>query len=287
MRTYTYRCTLKPTVSTVYSLTQVYQGRVLPFGPDHGPSNIHKSCDVSDQTATYSGDRHQSISGRLAHRVDVCSDPIREYPENTSLLNNLGFLINEKKSQLTPTQNLVFLGMELDTRKGIVMPSQGRVDWVIEMSLSFSLTPPCDNTSDNELGRYDVLHERDNSLGSPQCTPSPAELNYRNEKCNEGTGFRPHRPKRKKITWSCEGANPGDFGPSDQCMHAVTSLVDTNVQSETRSTIAPPKSENNGDIGCLSSGVGGRTAWTGQPRGCGHCRKPGTIPTGWNYRQYV
>jgi hypothetical protein len=43
-----------------------------------------------------------------------------------TLLQSLGFLINLKKSVLTPTQCLVFLGMELNTITGVIRPSQKR-----------------------------------------------------------------------------------------------------------------------------------------------------------------
>ena len=54
-----------------------------------------------------------------------------------SLCRTLGIVINEKKSDLMPSQTVKYLGMTIDTEAGKVFPSLGRVEKFLTVAESF------------------------------------------------------------------------------------------------------------------------------------------------------
>ena len=56
------------------------------------------------------------------------------------LISSLGLIINEKKSDLIPVQNCVFIGMEFLTHKNIVRVSWDRVQDILNLVLWFKIS---------------------------------------------------------------------------------------------------------------------------------------------------
>ena len=47
-----------------------------------------------------------------------------------SCVQEIGFLLNEEKSDMVPTQFLSFLGSSLDLVRALSRPSGDRIDWL-------------------------------------------------------------------------------------------------------------------------------------------------------------
>ena len=65
-------------------------------------------------------------------------------------LQDLGFLVNHRKSQLSPSRDVVFLGMQLDTSVGLVRPSLRRCHLIMTTALEVAA---CRQTSVRRLMR--------------------------------------------------------------------------------------------------------------------------------------
>ena len=106
---------------------QAYQFRALSFGPTVAPRVFTK---VTSVVAAHL--RKQSI--RLATYLDdwlVLNQILRMLWRDRfivlSLLFRLGFIINKAKSSLVPSQNLTYIGGHFKLARGLVFPTQERV----------------------------------------------------------------------------------------------------------------------------------------------------------------
>lgn len=106
---------------------RAFQFTALPFGPKVSPRVFTKIVAV---VAGYL--RMQNL--RLAVYLDdwfllnmVKSLLMQDKKIALDLLTRLGFLINTEKSQLQPTQQIVYIGGLFDLRKGIVLPPPDRI----------------------------------------------------------------------------------------------------------------------------------------------------------------
>lgn len=106
---------------------QVYQFTALCFGPTSAPRVFTKIVAVvaaylrtfAIRIATYLDDwlaLNQTLQGLLLNRQRVLDTMV-----------DLGFMINLTKSNLVPTQTIVYIGAFLHLRKGLVFPTQERV----------------------------------------------------------------------------------------------------------------------------------------------------------------
>ncbi|XP_077862457.1 uncharacterized protein LOC144344249 [Saccoglossus kowalevskii] len=114
-----------------------YQYTVLPFGLTSAPLLFTKVLrTVVALLHKNAADVNPYLDDWLIksqNRNLICQSTER----TVSLLLKLGFLINMEKSELIPTQKIVFLGMELDAEKGMIRPAQHRIDNVQNMIQSF------------------------------------------------------------------------------------------------------------------------------------------------------
>ena len=106
---------------------RAYQYRALAFGPKTSPRVFTKVVSV---VAAHL--RMQSI--RLAVYLDdwLALNAIRrlllqDREKILNLLSQLGFLINVEKSELTPTQDITYIGGRFLLAKGIVLPTVDRI----------------------------------------------------------------------------------------------------------------------------------------------------------------
>ena len=109
-----------------------YNGRafeflVLPFGQSTAPRVFTRIVRVIEVFLKVQGvDMHQYLDDWL---MKSQSKSLVERHRDLTLfwVNKLGFLVNEVKSQLTPSQALAFLGSTLDLLNMLVFPSERRI----------------------------------------------------------------------------------------------------------------------------------------------------------------
>ena len=109
-----------------------YNGRafeflVLPFGQSMAPRVFTRIVRVIEVFLKVQGvDMHQYLDDWLTKSQ---SKSLVERHRDLTLfwVNKLGFLVNEGKSQLTPSQALAFLGSTLDLLNMLVFPSERRI----------------------------------------------------------------------------------------------------------------------------------------------------------------
>ena len=70
-------------------------------------------------------------------RNQVRQEILRDRQFTIELIMSLGLIINEEKSDLVPSQNFVFIGMEFLTHKNIVQVPLDRVQGILELLLRF------------------------------------------------------------------------------------------------------------------------------------------------------
>ena len=158
-------------------------------------------------------------------------------------VNKLGFLVNERKSQLVPTQQPAFLGSRLDLLRMVVFPSERRVEILSRLAAALlTWGPQPANTWQKFLGHLSslkdlvpmaVTHTRPVRLMFheqwPQATDNPFIQIYPSQETEDelrwwasqanltaGRPFLRHILKKKLllISWSvclCHGANSRHF----------------------------------------------------------------------------
>jgi hypothetical protein len=103
---------------------KIYQFRALCFGLNVAPKVFTKMLQPVAQYLRLRGIRvHRYLDDWLI----TASSPemaLQHTQETIDLLSTLGWLVNKDKSELVPSQNIVFLGMGIDFASGLVRPSQ-------------------------------------------------------------------------------------------------------------------------------------------------------------------
>jgi hypothetical protein len=110
-----------------------YEFQCLPFGLSTAPrvfTRIVKAVGAflrsqGIQVAMYLDDWLITAGSR-----ELC---LRHTHQTLHTLQRLGFLVNEAKSNLTPTQTPIYLGAQLDLAEGRVYPTQARVNSLISV----------------------------------------------------------------------------------------------------------------------------------------------------------
>ena len=109
-------------------LGQVWQFRALPFGLAPAPwifTMVVKEIQIMAHRQGWF--LHQYLDDWvLRHQCKVTLAQHRD--KLLTLCQRLGLVINPKKSELTPQQDFVFVGYRYQTKLGIVLPSQERID---------------------------------------------------------------------------------------------------------------------------------------------------------------
>ena len=120
---------------------RVYQFVALPFGLTSAPRNFTRVCSVVVSLCHLrSVHVHPYIDDwliRSPNRVQASSDTCY----TVRILSQLGFILNQSKSILIPSQQSIYLGMSFDTASGLVQPSEKRfsgLTQVINRFLSLS-----------------------------------------------------------------------------------------------------------------------------------------------------
>ena len=131
-------------------ILKVYQWMVLPFGLSTSPRVFTKVL------APIGAALHAQGHSMFPYIDDLFSSNARSQSTLQSrdacitLLLQVGFIINLKKSNLIPTQDMVHLGARLLTEKGIVLPPQDKVDVIVTKASTLRET--------SQTSARDVLH---------------------------------------------------------------------------------------------------------------------------------
>ena len=125
-------CTHTSQVSEISSLSCAGSG--LPIQSPtlrHCNSSIgvHLSSEGGKVHSSFTGGSNPSVFGRLAGegqgiRILVLGD----VQKLVNLVEKLGWIVNLKKSELSPTQDLEFLGYRFNLREGLVYPNQKKLN---------------------------------------------------------------------------------------------------------------------------------------------------------------
>ena len=107
---------------------QAYQFRALPFGIATAPLEFTRVVKEVNFMALSQGVRiHQYLDDWLVRSKDPESCA-RDVQKLVNLVEKLGWIVNLKKSELKPTQDLEFLGYRFNLREGLVYPNQKKLD---------------------------------------------------------------------------------------------------------------------------------------------------------------
>ena len=107
---------------------QAYQFRALPFGIATAPLEFTRVVKEVKFIALSQGVRiHQYLDDWLVRAKDQDSCA-RDVQKLITLVEKLGWIVNVKKSELNPTQDLEFLGYRFNLREGLVYPNQKKLD---------------------------------------------------------------------------------------------------------------------------------------------------------------
>ena len=107
---------------------QAYQFRALPFGIATAPLEFTRVVKEVKFIALSQGVRiHQYLDDWLVRAKDPDSCA-RDVQKLINLVQKLGWIVNLKKSELRPTQDLEFLGYRFNLREGLVYPNQKKLD---------------------------------------------------------------------------------------------------------------------------------------------------------------
>ena len=100
---------------------------------DRSPG-LHQGLRGGVNVGTHSRDQTSPVSGRLVSSEQEAKQAVQVL---LSLCRTLGIVINEKKSDLVPSQAAKYLGMTIDTEAGKVFPSLARVEKFLVVAESF------------------------------------------------------------------------------------------------------------------------------------------------------
>ena len=116
---------------------QTFQFKALPFGLATSPFVFTR---LMVTIATHLRRRSVVLFPYLDNwlvRNQIRADILRDQQFTIKLISSLGLIINEKKSDLIPAQNFVFIGMEFLTHKNIVRVPWDRVQDILSLVLWF------------------------------------------------------------------------------------------------------------------------------------------------------
>ena len=143
-----FSCSNSPTISKISEISNkkgVFQFQALPFGVATAPlefTRIVKEVKLMAQARNLR--IHQYLDDWLL-RSPTKDQCLKDSEKLVKLVQELGWLINFQKSELVPTQNLDFLGYHFDLQRGLVFPTQKKLDCLkvqtVSIRKSLVLTP--------------------------------------------------------------------------------------------------------------------------------------------------
>ena len=133
-------CTYSPAVSEVSPFLSQGSGLSIQgfsIRPCDKSLCFHPFDGCHSNISTEKGNCTVSIFGRLVGQKSGSSRSSERPTVYIELIMSLGLIINEEKSDLVPSQNFVFIGMEFLTHKNIVRVQLDRVQGILELLLWF------------------------------------------------------------------------------------------------------------------------------------------------------
>ena len=123
----------------------IFQFRALPFGVATAPLEFTRIVKEVKLIAQARNLRiHQYLDDWLL-RSPTEEQCLKDSENLVKLVQELGWLINFQKSELVPTQKLDFLGYHFDLQRGLVFPTQKKLDRLniqtVSIRRSLVLTP--------------------------------------------------------------------------------------------------------------------------------------------------
>ena len=107
----------------------------------HGPSGLYNDCKRSEADK---GNQTSPVPGRLAYQSPVSG---RSTQTVVDLTQSLGWIINQEKSELKPTQVFSFLSYKYHLDSALVKPTQERwlklQDLILQLKSKHILTARC------------------------------------------------------------------------------------------------------------------------------------------------
>ena len=116
---------------------QVLQFKALCFGLSTAPQVFTR---VMGTIATLCHQKGIRLHRYLDDWLIVAKTPLEAQEDTNSVLRiteQLGLLVNWQKSDLVPSQKILYLGMEIDTAVGRVLPAPKRIDRLLELVQQF------------------------------------------------------------------------------------------------------------------------------------------------------
>ena len=101
-------------------------------------SSIHESLRNSVGMGAITEDKTHPRSRRLADLSQIQRRLQTSCPSSSSVCEEPGGGINEKKSDLTPAQATTYLGMSLNSKEGMSYPSQDRMNRLLCLISDFT-----------------------------------------------------------------------------------------------------------------------------------------------------
>ena len=106
--------------------SQVFQFTSLPFGLATAPSGLYNDCKSVEADGPVKGNQTSPVPGRLADQGPVSGRSKSEHKTVVDHTQSLGWIINQEKSKLKPTQVFSFVGYEYHLDSALVKPTQER-----------------------------------------------------------------------------------------------------------------------------------------------------------------
>ena len=125
----------------------MFQFTSLPFRLATAPPGLYNDCKGSEANGPLHRTQTSPIPGRLADQVPVSGGSPREHSGSGRPNAVLGWIINQEKSELKPTQVFSFVGYEYHLDSALIKPTQERwlklQDLILHLKSKHVLTARC------------------------------------------------------------------------------------------------------------------------------------------------
>ena len=120
---------------------------IPPLRAGHSRPGLYNDCKGSQDNGPIQRYQTSPIPGRLADQVPVSGGSPSEHSGVVDLTQSLGWIINQEKSELKPTQVFLFVGYEYHLNSALVKPTQERwlklQDLILRLKSKHVLTARC------------------------------------------------------------------------------------------------------------------------------------------------